>query len=50
MTQQPSRDRPRMSAVDIACVVVILIAVAALVAWLVVDSGGGVLNDAVAGH
>jgi len=46
---QPTRGRPGEHRLDriveIVCVVVVLLAVAALIAWIVTNSGGGVLNQ-----
>jgi hypothetical protein len=39
------REDRRLTAVEIACVLVVVVALAALVAWFVLNSGGGVLNQ-----
>jgi hypothetical protein len=47
--RQPGRGRPdedrRSQVVEIVCVVLVIVAVAALVAWFLVHHGGGVLNQ-----
>ncbi|HEV7458993.1 MAG TPA: hypothetical protein VGN78_00535 [Solirubrobacteraceae bacterium] len=46
---RPARERPqhdrRNGAVEAICVAIVVIAVAALVAWFVIHHGGGVLNQ-----
>jgi len=42
---RPKRDR-RWRAVDVVCVLVVIVAVLALAVWIVTHHGGGVLNDA----
>lgn len=47
--QQPARGRPkktqRISVVEYICILVVLLAAVATVAWIVTHSGGGVLNQ-----
>ena len=46
---RPAPDRARQArlnhAVEILCVVLVLVAIGALVAWIVLNAGGGVLNQ-----
>jgi hypothetical protein len=46
---QPARERPRPDrrnrVVETICVALVVVAVAALVAWFVIHHGGGVLNQ-----
>jgi len=41
---RPKRDG-RWRAIDVVCVLVVIVAVLALAAWIVTHHGGGVLND-----
>jgi len=47
--RRPPRRQPQLDAgqrvLEIVCVVLVLVAVAALVAWIILNSGGGVLNQ-----
>jgi hypothetical protein len=38
-------DGPRLGAIEILCVIVVVVAFAALIAWFVTQAGGGVLNQ-----